>query len=77
MYVYKQTEYALWTVGFYANGQFHPESEHNTPNEAANRVHWLNGSNEVRIRELENRIEEIEMAIESINNGGRRRSMLV
>ena len=58
MYIYKQTEFAgkdncihdLWTVGFYdPNGEWFPESDHLTPEEAANRTAYLNG-----IREEEN-----------------------
>lgn len=43
-WVYKQTEPTLWTVGFYdPDGKWHPESDHGTPGEAAERVHYLNG----------------------------------
>lgn len=44
MWLYKQTEPRLWTVGFYTpNGDWEPEGDYGTPQEAANRVHWLNG----------------------------------
>lgn len=44
MYVYKQTEPGLWTVGFYTpQGEWEPESDHGSPEEAAERVHYLNG----------------------------------
>ena len=44
MYVYKQTESYLWTVGFYdPKGKWHPESDHESPEAAAERVHYLNG----------------------------------
>jgi len=44
-YVYIKTESCLWTVGFYdPNGKFIPESDHASPDEAAKRVAWLNGS---------------------------------
>lgn len=34
----------LWTVGFYnPNGEWTPESDHETPEKAAERVHYLNG----------------------------------
>jgi hypothetical protein len=43
-WIYKQTEPTLWTVGYYdPSGKWHPESDHGTSDEAANRVHWLNG----------------------------------
>jgi hypothetical protein len=38
MYVYIQTEKQLWTVGFYdPDGEWHPESDHESPEEAANK----------------------------------------
>ena len=43
-YVYKKTETWLWTVGFYdPQGEWHPESDHDTKEAAAERVAWLNG----------------------------------
>jgi len=45
MYVYKQSEPGLWTVGFYdPNGKWIPESDHESPELAASRVAYLNGS---------------------------------
>jgi hypothetical protein len=44
MYVYIRSEHTLWTVGFYdPQGKWRPESDHSTSEEAAARVHWLNG----------------------------------
>lgn len=44
MWVYKQSESALWTVGFYVpDGHFEPESDHVSAESAARRVAWLNG----------------------------------
>ena len=44
MYVYRQTEQSLWTVGFYdPNGKWHPESDWDNPQQAAERVAYLNG----------------------------------
>lgn len=47
MYYYKQTErgeYPLWTVGINDDdGRFDPESDHNSKEEAAKRVRYLNG----------------------------------
>ena len=44
MYVYIKSEPNLWTVGFYdPSGQWHPDSDHETRESAANRVHYLNG----------------------------------
>jgi uncharacterized protein YbdZ (MbtH family) len=37
-------EFSLWTVGFYTpQGKWEPESDHKTAEEAATRVHYLNG----------------------------------
>ncbi len=51
MYVYIESEHntngSLWTVGFYSpDGKWHPESDHETQESAAERVHYLNGGNE-------------------------------
>lgn len=47
MYVYIKSEPSLYTVGFYApDGTWHPDSDHATSEEAAKRVHYLNGGTE-------------------------------
>ena len=44
MYVYIQSERCLWTVGFYdPKGNWVAESDWDTPEKAATRVHYLNG----------------------------------
>jgi len=46
MYVYlrSNSDSGLWTVGFYSpNGEWIPESDHDSPEDAAQRVHYLNG----------------------------------
>ncbi|KKL83492.1 hypothetical protein LCGC14_1974210 [marine sediment metagenome] len=44
MWVYIKSEPNLWTVGFYdPNGNWNGDSDHSTPEEAAKRVHYLNG----------------------------------
>jgi hypothetical protein len=44
MYVYIKSEQYVWTVGFYKpNGEWVAESDHETRESAANRVHYLNG----------------------------------
>ena len=46
MYVYIQSEPGLWTVGFYRpDGEFEPESDHQTKGQAQRHVHYLNGGN--------------------------------
>ena len=45
-YVYIQSEPGLWTVGFYnPDGKWEPESDHPVREDAAARVHYLNGGN--------------------------------
>ena len=47
MYVYIKSEPQLWTVGFYGpTGKWCPESDYGTSEEAAARVHYLNGGKE-------------------------------
>lgn len=44
MWVYKQTERSLWTVGFYSpDGEWVPESDYPSSDAAALRVRFLNG----------------------------------
>lgn len=44
MYVYLRSEPQLWTVGFYTpDGEWVPESDYECRDDAAERVHWLNG----------------------------------
>lgn len=51
MYVYKRTSNKLYTVGYYSpatslrDPEFIPESDHRGMEEAAYRVHFLNGGN--------------------------------
>ena len=43
-YVYKRTEPNLYTVGFYdPSGKWHADSDYTGRDEAAKRVHYLNG----------------------------------
>lgn len=43
-YVYIRSEPSLWTVGFYSpDGSWTPESDHESPTEAAQQVAQLNG----------------------------------
>jgi len=43
-WVYIQSEPSLWTVGFYSpDGRWQPDSDHSSREEAAERVHYLNG----------------------------------
>ena len=43
-WVYVRSEPGLWTVGFYApDGAWHSDSDHAVREDAAKRVHFLNG----------------------------------
>jgi hypothetical protein len=47
MYVYVESEPGLYTVGFYSpNGEWNPESDWDSCEKAAERVHYLNGGKE-------------------------------
>ncbi len=50
-YVYRRTEPELWTVGYYAQDQWWPESDHTSAAAAAARVHYLNGGNDADLLE--------------------------
>ncbi len=63
MYVYIRSEPGLYTVGFYdPAGKWQPESDHESRDEAAKRVAWLNGSTDANpellesLKRLESRI---------------------
>lgn len=43
-WVYIKSEPGLYTVGFYApDGEWHTDSDHSNREDAAKRVHYLNG----------------------------------
>jgi len=43
-WVYLRSEPGLWTVGYYdPSGRWQADSDHGSSDEAAERVHWLNG----------------------------------
>lgn len=44
MWVYRETQSGVWTVGFYSPDKvWNPETDWRTAEEAAARVRWLNG----------------------------------
>ena len=48
VWVYINSEPGLWTVGFYSpDGAWNPDSDHSSREDAAKRVHYLNGGHEV------------------------------
>lgn len=51
-WVYIQSENNVWTTGFYyPNGHFMPEGDYSSPDEAAKRVHYLNGGDHIEENE--------------------------
>ena len=67
MYVYIQSESNLWTVGYYDNNnEWHPESDHNVQEEAAQRVAYLNGNCSKKINELQEQIDELETRLTNV-----------
>ncbi len=53
MFIYRQTEPTLWTVGHYTpNGNWEPESDHESPELAADRTTFLNGGVPNALKEL-------------------------
>jgi hypothetical protein len=46
-YVYIRSEPQLWTVGVWRDRLWEPESDHGSPEAAAERVHYLNGGGTV------------------------------
>lgn len=52
MYVYKRSEPQLWTVGYYdPQGKWQPESDHESSEDAAKRVNYLNGETQITVGE--------------------------
>ena len=48
-WVYIRSEPGLYTVGFYdPDGKWHPDSDWETTQEAAARVHYLNGGHDAQ-----------------------------
>lgn len=78
MYVYIRSEPQLWTVGFYdPSGKFQTDSDHESPDKAAERASELNGNSTKHASHVEHlkrmlkrqydRILELESIIESID----------
>ena len=61
MYVYIQSDTDVWAVGFYdPKGIWISESNHESPDKAADRVNWLNGGHGKSSKEHEISREEME-----------------
>lgn len=73
-WVYIRSESSLWTVGFYSpDGAWHSDSDHYSQEEAAVRVHFLNGGNRMRNKFLNGGIEQLELSVRvynSLSNAG-------
>jgi hypothetical protein len=61
-YVYVKSEPQLWTVGFYSpDGKWHPDKDFSRPEDAADRVAYLNGNpSHVLINALSSRLDKVE-----------------
>ncbi len=65
-WIYIRSEPQLWTVGFYRpDGTFEPDKDFPSADEAAKRVHWLNGGKNAELTDhtLEKYIEVILAAL--------------
>lgn len=71
MYYYQRTEPGLWTVGTGEGRDWHPDSDHGSREEAADRVHYLNGGPDAKLRarvaELEAKNAELEAHIQQLS----------
>lgn len=48
-WVYERTEPGQWVVGHYdPSGKWHSDNDYDDPEDAAQRVHWLNGGEKVQ-----------------------------
>lgn len=57
MYSYQKSEPGTWTVGkLNPDGNWEPESDWNTSEEAAERAHWLNGGIDEKVDDDESKI---------------------
>lgn len=66
MYVYIKSEANLYTVGFYdPSGNFHPDSDYNDRNKAANRVSFLNG-NSKQLEKLAAKVDFLDETVADI-----------
>ena len=72
-YLYIQSERNLWTVGFYdADGKWYAEKDYDSPQKAAERVAYLNGTVKVMQRCCAEPVTEILDAIrDSLANRNR------
>ena len=53
MFVYVKSEPTVWTVGHYRpDGEWEPESDQASADDAAKRVRWLNGGNDSKPGDL-------------------------
>lgn len=67
-YVYLQSERTLWTVGFYdPDGEWQSESDHSTPEKAAERVAYLNGGGDAL--ELRGAIQQLKEQVTMLERG--------
>lgn len=78
-WVYIKSESDLWTVGHEdSKGKWHPDSDHTKENDAAKRVHYLNGGTDNILAdecrrltdECKRLIESVKAAVAKVEGGG-------
>lgn len=70
VYLRDKNEPGLWTVGFYdPAGEWHAETDYNSPEGAAARVHWLNGGVAEAMPELVKALHRAEAYLQGIRTG--------
>lgn len=76
-YVYIESElHSLWTVGFYSpSGEWQPESDHGSPEDAADRAAYLNGSTD-KLRPVVNEVAAMLARFDTPSDAGRVRAFV-
>lgn len=73
-WTYMRTEPGLWTVGWRNGEGWEPESDHGSPDGAADRCHYLNGGctdecGADEIKELREQIEALSARVAELGGG--------
>ncbi len=69
-WLYLQSEPGLWTVGWYEpNDKWHAESDHDSEEKAAARVHYLNGGHACACKETADLAKSLEVILTYLEDG--------